>query len=157
MGYFPCPTDAVALAASYLQAPHGPWSLMDPCAGEGDAIRTLAELLRCRPDRVHAIELDESRTDKVIENLPGARVLAPASAFGCQVSFGSMSAIWCNPPFDDSYNSERVEAEFVQQVTRWLCTDGILILVCPEDVASNWGVRKQLLAWYKDEIGRAHV
>lgn len=47
-GFYPAHEKAVAYAASFLQAPVGdPYSILDPCAGEGAALRQLSELLSC--------------------------------------------------------------------------------------------------------------
>ena len=109
-GFYPAHEEAVAFAASYLQPPIGEkFSILDPCAGQGTAIRQLGELLRCPPTLTHAIELDDCRADMIHAALPEAHVLAPADFFGCRVSCGSFSFIWLNPPFDYSYGGHRVE------------------------------------------------
>ena len=50
-------------------------------------------------------------------------MLAPADYFGCQRAAGTLSFIWCNPPFDDEYGGGgRVEREFLEAATRQLKT-----------------------------------
>jgi hypothetical protein len=132
-GFYPAPPEAVALAASYLRPTGEPLSMLDPCAGEGDAIRQLGEALRCPPTSTYAIELDDSRAEKLRTTLPQANVLAPASFFGCRASFGSFSFIWLNPPFDHGYGGHRIEDEFLLTATDWLMPEGVMALVCPED------------------------
>jgi hypothetical protein len=151
MGYYPCPAEAVAMAAARLRAPRGPWSLVDPCAGEGKAVGQLAEALGCRPEAVHAVELDEGRGRALRENLPEARILAPASVLGCKATAGSFSLAWTNSPFDDEYGGGRTEKEFLDQVTPWIRPGGILALVCPERVVGEygWQVRDHLLQFYE--------
>ena len=45
-GFYPAPPEAVALAAEYVRPSHlGLPTLLDPCCGQGVAIKQLAELL----------------------------------------------------------------------------------------------------------------
>src|SRR5438552_2641291 len=88
------PAHPSALAAAYLRPPAGPFSTLDPCAGEGDALRQLGDLLGCPPGQTYAIELDDGRAQTVRAALPDARVLAPADFFGCRASPGSFSFVW---------------------------------------------------------------
>src|SRR5262249_13340790 len=84
-GVYPAPPEAVAHAATFLRPPtHGPCAILDPCAGEGAAIRQLGEALGCPPALTFAIELDDSRAERLRAALPGANVLAPANFFGCR-------------------------------------------------------------------------
>ena len=138
-GFYPAPDDAVAYAASFLCPPEGePFAVLDPCAGEAAAIRQLGELLGCPQHLVYAIELDESRAHTAKQTLPEARVLAPASFFGCRISFGTFSFIWLNPPFDYGYCGYRMEDQFLQRATALLQPGGVMALVCPEDVADPY-------------------
>src|SRR5437588_75778 len=103
-GFYPAAPEAVAFAATFLRSPaDGPFAVLDPCAGEGVAIRQFGDLLGSPPAQIYAIELDESRAETLHANLPDSHVLAPASFFGCRGSLHSFSFIWLNPPFDDSY------------------------------------------------------
>ena len=88
-----------------------------------------------------AIELDDSRAAALHAALPEARVLAPASFFGCRASFKSFSFIWLNPPFDHSYGGHRVEEQFLVNATEWLMPGGVMALVCPEDVVAEYSTR----------------
>jgi hypothetical protein len=151
LGFFPCPPDAVAMAAARLRAPTGNWSILDLCAGEGEAIKQLSETLHCRPGNVFCIELDEARAEKVKAALPNGKVLGPASTFGCMASPQRFSLIWCNAPFDAVLGGGgRTEKDFLTVSTDWLMPSGILCLVCPAHVAENWGVRSHLQQWYTD-------
>ena len=61
MGFYPIPADAMALIVARLRPPDEPWTMLDPCAGEGAAIEQLMLGTRCRPEDVYAVELDEAR------------------------------------------------------------------------------------------------
>jgi hypothetical protein len=150
-GFYPAPPEAVAHAATFLHPPaHGPFSIADPCAGEGAAIRQLGELLGCPQTMTHAIELDEYRAGAVRAALPEAKVLAPASFFGCRASYNSFSLTWLNPPFDDSYGSHRVEEQFLLTATDWLMPGGVMAFVCPEDVVDEYSdARSHFITYFE--------
>lgn len=152
-GFYPAHERAVALAASYLQPPVGVnFAILDPCAGEGTAIRQLGELLRCPPRLVHAIELDDSRADAIRATLPEANLLAPADFFGCRASFGSFSFIWLNPPFDYSYGGYRVEDQFLMRATEWLMPGGVMALVCPEEIVEEYSEARQHFTRFYENV-----
>ena len=150
-GFYPAHPSAVAHAATYLRPPPaGPFSILDPCAGEGDALRQLGDLLGCPPGQTYAIELDDGRAEAVRAALPDARVLAPADFFGCRASPNSFSFVWLNPPFDHAYGGHRVEARFLWRATDWLMRGGVMALVCPEDVVGEYtDVRRHFAAFYE--------
>ncbi len=151
-GFYPADPDAVAYAATFLRPPlSGPFSVLDPCAGCGEALRQLAAALGCPPGLTFAIELDDGRSEALRAALPEAHVLAPASFFGCRATPNSFSLIWLNPPFDDAYGGRRVEARFLHTATGWLAAGGVTALVCPEDVAGERSdVRRHFATHYRD-------
>lgn len=151
-GFYPAPEDAVAHAARFLRPPYGePFAMLDPCAGEGAAIRQLGELLPCPNSTIFAVELDEGRSETLRRALPHGKVLAPASFFGVRASASSFSFVWLNPPFDYSYGGCRVEEEFLRRATGLLCARGVVALVCPEDVADEYSdVRRHFLTYYEN-------
>jgi hypothetical protein len=150
-GFYPAPPQAIAHAATFLRPRCGPFTILDPCAGEGAAIKQLGELLGCPQTTTFAIELDDSRADKVRAALPEAHVLAPASFFGCRASLNSFSFIWLNPPFDYAYGGQRVEDRFLVNATDWLMPGGVMALVCPEDVADEYSdVRSHFASYYQN-------
>jgi hypothetical protein len=134
------------MAASRLRAPAETFTILDPCAGEGTAVAQLASLLGCRPDNVYAIELEEGRAATLKRNLPEARIVAPASVFGCAMSFASLGMIWLNSPFDNHFGGDRVETEWMNFVKSWLAPGGVLCLVCPEDTVGEWTTMRRELA-----------
>ena len=152
-GFYPAHEKAVAVAADFLQAPvRETFAILDPCAGDGTAIRQLGELLGCQPTMIHAIELDDSRSDTIHAALPEAHILAPADFFGCRASYGSLSLIWLNPPFDYSYRGYRVEEEFLWRATEWLMTGGVMALVCPEDVVEEFSDARQHFTRFYENV-----
>jgi hypothetical protein len=153
-GFYPAPPEAVAHAATFLRPPaYQPFSILDPCAGAGAAIQQLGELLGCPQALTFAIELDDSRAEKVRATLPEGQVLAPASFFGCRSSLNSLSFIWLNPPFDYGYGGRRIEDQFLLTATDWLMPAGVMALLCPEDVAGEYAeVRRHLATYYENGL-----
>ena len=138
LGYYPAHPDAIAAIAKHLKLgipknERETINILDPCCGEGLAVRQLAQALGVPEDHVHGIELDAGRTEKARENLPNAQILGPASYAGVRVSPQSLGLAYVNPPFDDELGGGgREEKAFVEQVVYWLDAGGILVLVVPE-------------------------
>lgn len=156
-GFYAIPPEAIQqVAASRIAKPlttggRKAVTILDPCAGRGEAIRQWAEILGVPMEHTYAIELEDGRADEVRETLPGANILAPCSAFGCSITPRSISLLHLNPPFDDSIGGgSRVEAQFLSYATSWLAKDGVLCFVCPEKVAYNTVVRNILKSGYAD-------
>jgi len=144
-GYYPAAPEAVAECLKYLQPPEtGEAVILDPCAGQGNAIWQIADALDCR-ESTYAIELDERRAVYLKGTARGATVVAPASFLGCTMSHACFSFAWVNPPFDDEIGGGgRVEETFLARATDLLRPRGVMALVCPETVAQSWDVRRQL-------------
>src|SRR5262249_19184390 len=133
-GVYPAHRAAIEHVVTLLRAPQcKPFTLLDPCAGEGTPLQPPASLLRCPPANTYVIELEDSRAQTLKSALPDAHVLAPASFFGCRASRNSFSFIWLNPPFDHAFSGCRVEEQFLHQATEWLMPGGVQALVCPEE------------------------
>jgi Uncharacterised methyltransferase family (DUF6094) len=155
-GYFPCPPDAVAVALKRIRLVDPTAPLLDPCAGQGAAIKQIADGLRAASNATHVIELDEGRAAILRQTLPDAKVLAPASFMGCKATSQSFSFGWVNPPFDSETGAgHRCEYSFLVRATGWLRPGGVLALVVPEHVAQSNDIRRQLLTWYDTISERA--
>jgi len=136
-GYYAAAPEAVAAVLERLRPPElGECLVLDPCAGEGKALVQLAQGLKAVP---YGIELSADRAAKVRESLPEGRALAPADFLRCAISPRSFSFIWCNPPYDYATGGEgRVESEFLERAVHLLADNGVLALVCPENVAGSY-------------------
>jgi predicted RNA methylase len=134
-GYYPAAPEAIAGILKHLRLAEAKRQfqfILDPCAGEGMAIKQIAEGLEVPFDHTYAVELDLGRTKAIRENIPGINLLGPATFLGVQITGFSYGLVYCNPPFDDEMGGGRREEQaFVQQSTRLLVPKGILVLVCP--------------------------
>jgi tRNA1(Val) A37 N6-methylase TrmN6 len=135
-GYYAAAPEAVAAVLERLRPPEqGDCLLLDPCAGEGKALLQLAQGLKAV---AYGIELSEDRAAMLRESLPEGQALAPADFLRCAITCRSFSFIWCNPPYDYATGEEgRVESQFIERAVHLLVDNGVLALVCPENVADS--------------------
>lgn len=152
-GYFPAPEQAIDLIADHL-VPSARRAILDPCAGEGRALKQLADRLGVPPDSRFAIELDRARGQQCRKTLGDeSHVLSPASAMGVQVPRRSFPLIYCNAPFDhERGGGSRTEGDFLEAVTRWLMPGGVLVFICPESVAKTNYIYQLIATWYDNVL-----
>lgn len=138
MQFYPTPPLAMEAILDRLRLYPGEegerYPIFDPCAGEGAAIKQLAEGLGIPQPDLHLVELNDARGEKCRELLPEARILAPATLFGCTVRASCFSLVYCNPPFDDAVGGGRLERRFLDAAQYALAPKGVLVFVAPEKV-----------------------
>lgn len=121
-------------------------TILDPCAGEGIAIRRIASQGRIELKNVTAIELDSDRSEKLKENLPGANVCGCVDFLS---TYGSSqpTAVYCNPPFADEIGGGgiRTELKFVNKAIDCVQDDGVVVIVIPETLVSGYSTAMQTL------------
>jgi len=148
MGYYPTPEGALREICSFLGISERVGSgfsggdedgdrkiyVLDPCCGEGEAIRFLANYLWSRHYIklfTYGIEADGERFVRASEILD--KVLH-GSIFDSRVNpLESFGLLWLNPPYS-SEGGERVEMKFLKHSIKWLCDGGVLIFIVPESV-----------------------
>lgn len=138
-GFYPVPPEAVTEVLRWLRPPEEPFTLLDPCAGQSAA---LLQFGRAMPTAtLYAVELDEDRAEAsriALESVAG-RGLLPASFLGTNITAGSFSLVWCNPPYDNEIGGGgRVEVTFLAKANRLLRTGGIMALAVPEHVTDKY-------------------
>lgn len=123
-GFYPTPCEVVDLIAEYIRRPMFPEGirLLDPCCGEGEALRALAARMGVK--ETYGVELDLERAKRAKAGLK--RVISG--------SFESMRSVWrgfsllfLNPPYDHDEESKRLEYKFLVKLTPYLQTGGLLI------------------------------
>jgi hypothetical protein len=113
--------------------------IIDPCCGEGLAIKQIAEGLAIPMSNVYAVELDAGRAEKAKENLPGANIVGPASFLGTTIT-GFFGLAYVNPLFSvEEGGGRREEQTFVEKATRLSLSERI------EDAQRTWS--KITLSW----------
>jgi hypothetical protein len=141
--YYPAPPDAIAGICEHITTNSDKpreVQILDPCCGEGLAIKQIAEHLGIPMANVHCIELDEGRAAKARENLPGAKILGPASFLSTSISPRSFGLVYCNPPFGNELGGgKRDEQAFAEHCVRLLHPKGMLVMVLPINALAGNG------------------
>jgi len=135
-GYYPTPSKELELICKRLEViPGANVNLLDPCCGEGLALRQIEDHLK-QFATVHSfgVELEESRAEK-------------AKAFLTKVVKGGyetlrasnevFSFMWLNPPYDWARNGLRTELNFLRDLTapnKYLQEGGLLGFCIPQYV-----------------------
>jgi hypothetical protein len=139
-GYFPTPEHLLPAIASLVSVERDRYGsqpiFLDPCAGTGTAILTLAAAVLDLdlPDAARfcrAIELEATRAETLRRRLPhGSAHHADALTFGITASPGA-SVLFLNPPYDTDRETRRLEHRFLARFTDALAPGGALLLVVP--------------------------
>lgn len=130
MGYYPTPLGVVERISSFLEFPQDNMNLLDPCCGEGLALKKLAEDFKTT---TYGIELDEYRVKQAKSNLDH---VIKGSYEDAKISNNAFSCLFLNPPYDweTSFddNSERKEKTFLKGTVKYLKPSGTLIYIIPQ-------------------------
>ena len=133
MGYYPTPPSVVSLISGMLvRNCKGNIRLLDPCTGEGIALKHIGEVLNAE---TYGIELDKERGRIAGENL--TRCLVTDYQATC-ISNQAFSLLYLNPPYDWAIRndevsaSERYERTFLRNTIRYLIAGGVLVYLIPQ-------------------------
>jgi len=133
MGYYPTPPQVASLIAAILtRNGKGSIRLLDPCAGEGSAIKEIGESLDAE---TYGIELDTERGRIAKENLNHCLITDYAAT---RISNQAFSLLYLNPPYDwtirddETSVSQRYERTFLSDTIRYLMPNGVLIYLIPQ-------------------------
>ncbi|MEZ4641610.1 MAG: DUF6094 domain-containing protein [Chloroflexota bacterium] len=155
-GYFPLPPSVTDLIVSHVTAPHG-GRLLDPCAGEGTALVTLAQGWGLEPFGVelHADRAETAR-QRVAEfrmqhaawekNSPAElrtpQALLHDSYLNLKSARGGYNLLYLNPPYlrddggqDAAETNGSTEYQFLWRTRPYLQADGLLVYVVPQHPA----------------------
>lgn len=146
-GYFPTPKHLLPEIARLVSIPktanrESMVSLLDPCAGEGDALFTLQGLWLPNRDHVsfhsYAIEIEKKRHAALLENASlhhNKPNLLHGDAFCAKwtvtESAKGVSALYLNPPYDIDDKHGRLEERFLSRFVSILMEGGTLFFVVP--------------------------
>ncbi|MCF8011645.1 MAG: DUF6094 domain-containing protein [Clostridiales bacterium] len=134
-GYYPTPEKQLEYIVQKLNIEPGTKAaLLDPCCGDGCALKTISDHLNAAGGNVtsYGIELEKSRAEKARGVLDYAVGCDYARA---RTSKNAFSFLWLNPPYD-KFLSERAEVAFLRDLTDpvkgKLMTGGILGYCVPQ-------------------------
>jgi superfamily II DNA or RNA helicase len=158
-GFYPIPAKELHLLKRYLEANKKGGRILDPCAGEGIALATLAMGLKYE---AYANELHTRRSAMTAERINPLRersmrwedegVIRTVNgdiAF-LHVPTGSIQVGYLNPPYDYDKEFGRLELKFLKTATRWMQPGGILILVVPGTALRRKDMQDYIAAFYHD-------
>jgi predicted RNA methylase len=135
MGFYPAPKEALAGILQHLRKQESERSfyILDPCAGEGVAVQTLAVGLEIPESNVYAVELHAGRAEAIRARMPDVNLLGPADFKATSIMPRSFGVVYCNPPFDGEFGRKgyREEYFFSKDAIRLCAENGVFVLVAP--------------------------
>jgi tRNA1(Val) A37 N6-methylase TrmN6 len=134
MGYYPTPLSVVERIKSFIACPENqPINALDPCCGEGLALKNLFEGFKCN---TYGIELDGHRAEGAKGNI---NHVLKCSYTEARITNGCFSVLFLNPPYDEETlndgtvtNSERKEKVFLKDTIKYLQPEGLLVYIIPQ-------------------------
>ena len=126
LGYYPTDPAHVAYLKRALRFPEGKTvNLLDPCCGEGNALRQLGD---GQSAVSYGAELDDSRAEAALEQLDH---LAMGSYYYARISRSAFHLLFLNPPYLQLYGGARSEKRFLGESYDHLMMGGVLIYIIP--------------------------
>lgn len=133
MGYYPTPLSVTERIRNFLSFPNENVNLLDPCCGEGTALRKIVDGASAT---TYGIELDEYRAKRAKDALDH---VLHCGYEDVRISNNAYSCLFLNPPYDwqdgghlDGSGQERTEKAFLKGTVRYLLPDGVLVYVVPQ-------------------------
>ena len=126
MGFYPTPGSVVSRIKPFLKFPQGKASFLDPCCGEGVALKELTEK---QNTVTYGIELDHARAEIARQNLD---FVISGDFFQTKISNNVFSASLANPPYC-SDGIDRQELSFLRSTIKYLQVSGILIFIISQN------------------------
>jgi tRNA1(Val) A37 N6-methylase TrmN6 len=134
MGYYPTPDSVVERIRSFIKFPEENVSILDPCCGEGLALKNLAQDTKAT---TYGIELDDHRAGQARDNLDH---VLKGSYEDARISSNAFSCLFLNPPYDwdtpphtEKDGNARKEKTFLRGTVKYLKPEGALIYIIPQN------------------------
>jgi len=150
-GFYPTPVEVVELIAGFIERSIFTEGirLLDPCCGEGEALKELASRLGLK--ETYGVELDSKRAreaEKILKQVIAGSFEAMRSAWR------GFSLLYLNPPYDWDEETKRLEHKFLVKMTPYLQTGGLLIYLIAQRHLNKETVR-YLASHFEDiEVSR---
>jgi hypothetical protein len=161
-GFFALPPSVTELILTHITVPYG-GRILDPCAGEGIALVTLAERLGLEP---FGVELHESRSKAAreqVQTLVIKRLIGESPAQSRQqtrilhdtylslsTSHHGYNLLYLNPPYDHDNEDGRLEYQFLWRTRPYLQPGGLLVYVVPQHILKFRKAAQYLAAHFQD-------
>jgi hypothetical protein len=157
-GYFPLPASVTELILSHVSAPHA-GRILDPCAGKGEALVTMATQLQLEP---FGVELHEGRAqaareavDELLAGRDGDRRddiprILNDSYQSLITSRDGYNFLYLNPPYDRDDEDGRLEYQWLWRCRPWLQPGGLLVWVVPQHLLKFRKAARYVLSHFAD-------
>jgi hypothetical protein len=149
MGYYPTPSRVVEQIRKCLSFPREPFTVLDPCCGEGIA---LAQLVVGTQALTYGVELDEYRADAAQGRVQN---LLKCGIEETRIAHQSCSLLFLNPPYDEATReedadtkTERQEKAFLRMTVPYLVPGGVLVYIIPQ-TRLNRGIARLLASRFE--------
>jgi hypothetical protein len=134
MGHYPTPPQVVEQIRNYLSFPPSPFCSLDPCCGEGTALKGLVAETGAI---TYGVELDHQRAAKSKGRL---HHVLRCGIEESRIQRGSCSLLFLNPPYDEltleeesNIKTERQERAFLRMTVPYLVPGGVLVYIIPQN------------------------
>ena len=144
MEFYPTPEKAILRGIEEIKI-ETPIRALDPCAGDGRALKILKENYNAE---VFGIELDVERSKQTAEITGNENCLIETDALtDARISAQAFNLVFNNPPYDweRGYGDKRLELTFIERYTSPLVEDGIMLLVVSESLFDMHSRAKEFL------------
>ena len=137
MGYYACPPKTLEMICSCIEpeTKGKQVRLLDPCAGQGEALTRLHQSLAAQQAKVvsYGVELSDTRATVAASVLDRC---ITGDWFDVACSHKSQSLLWVNPPYTHAAEQEgarkqRLEYLFLKDAIRTLQPNGLLVYIVP--------------------------
>lgn len=157
MGYYPTPSKTLDCVAQLIRpaVKGGSFRLLDPCAGQGEALSYVADALARQGAHVqtYGVELSHVRAELAARVLDQC-ICADWADMTC--AHKGFSLLWLNPPYDAEAgqagtHKRRLEYVFLQNTLKALQPGGLLVYIVPLKLLGMPNVAR-FLAGYFEQI-----
>jgi hypothetical protein len=129
-GYYPFPEHLISHVTKWLDVPDPDKTvILDPCAGEGFAVKTVADNLSVPTGNLLCAELDEARANACRGH--GLNTIVGDALSEIHIPQTGCSLLWLNPPYDSGYSFRRLETQFLGRFGKTLARGGVLAFIVP--------------------------
>ena len=133
MGYYPTPERVVEQIRKCLSFPREPFTVLDPCCGEGLA---LEQLVTGTQALTYGVELDQHRAGEAESRIQN---VLKCGIEETRIARQSCSLLFLNPPYDEATleedadtKTERQEKAFLRMTVPYLMPGGVLVYIIPQ-------------------------
>ena len=124
-GFFPTPDRILKTVASALKpnTTDGVIRVLDPCAGDGRALRALSNI-RKRDTHLYGCEMERGRHRAAQLGIHSSHLLR-GDFFQVKCAPGFFQIVYLNPPYDQDRETKRLEERFLRAVVPMVAEGGV--------------------------------